>query len=216
MSTASSAINEPVRGRGRPRDEEVRKKILNSAASLLESRSFSEITVNAIAEHAGAGKATIYRWWPNKAAVLIEAFRVAVARDLPFPNSGSLINDLRQQLLQFAQIISGSRGRTFSGFIAAAQTDPDVAEAFRRMWIAPRRAETKKALERYRRTGDVSPEADLDAVLEILFGPLYYRLLFAWGPVNEAYIDKLLNTALRGFENKRSKSAQPARKDDNK
>jgi AcrR family transcriptional regulator len=216
MSTVSSTMNEPTRGRGRPRDEEVRKKILNSAACLLESRSFSEITVNAIAEHAGAGKATVYRWWPNKAAVLIEAFRVAVARDLPFPNSGSLINDLRQQLLQFAEIISGSRGRTFSGFIAAAQTDPDVAEAFRRMWIAPRRAETKKALERYRRTGDVSPEADLDAVLEMLFGPLYYRLLFAWGPVNEVYIDKLLNTALQGFGNKQGKPARPARKDDNK
>ena len=87
-------------------------------------------------------------------------------------------------------------------------------QAAARFGIAPSVA--IKWLERYRRTGDVSPEADLDAVLEILFGPLYYRLLFAWGPVNEAYIDKLLNTALRGFENKRSKSAQPARKDDNK
>jgi AcrR family transcriptional regulator len=194
--------DERAKGRGRPRDEEVRRKILASAAFLLESRSFAEITVDAIAEQAGAGKATVYRWWPNKAAVLIEAFRVAVARDLPFPNSGSLRDDLRKQLLQFAQIISGKRGRIFSSFIAAAQTDPDVAEAFRRMWIAPRRAETKKALEQYQRTGEVSPDADLDAALEILFGPLYYRLLFKWGPVNESYIDKLLGTALQGIYSK--------------
>jgi AcrR family transcriptional regulator len=206
-------MNEVARGRGRPRDEDVRRKILNSAAYLLESRSFAEITVDAIAEHAGAGKATVYRWWPNKAAVLIEAFRVAVARDLPFPNSGSLTEDLRQQLLQFGEIISGNRGRAFSGFIAAAQTDPDVAEAFRRMWIAPRRAETKKALEQYRLSGHVSPEADLDAAIEMLFGPLYYRLLFTWGPVNESYIDKLLRTALQGLGNKRRNPGRGTRKD---
>jgi len=203
-------MNETARGRGRPRDEDVRRKILNSAAYLLESRSFAEITVDAIAEHAGAGKATVYRWWPDKAAVLIEAFRVAVARDLPFPNSGSLTEDLRQQLLQFAEIISGNRGRAFSSFIAAAQADPDVADAFRRMWIAPRRAETKKALERYRAAGHVSPQADLDAAIEMLFGPLYYRLLFAWGPVNESYIDNLLRTALLGLENR--SSGLPTRK----
>jgi AcrR family transcriptional regulator len=198
-----STMNERAKGRGRPRDEEVRRKILTSAAYLLESRSFGEITVDAIAEQAGAGKATVYRWWPNKAAVLIDAFRVAVARDLPFPNSGSLRDDLRKQLLQFAEIIRGKRGRIFSSFIAAAQTDPDVAEAFRRMWIAPRRAETKQALQQYQRTGEVSPDADLDAALEMLFGPLYYRLLFRWGPVNESYIDKLLGTALQGIYSKR-------------
>ena len=60
---------------GRPRDEEVRKRILDSSAQLLEQRCFDEITVDAIAEQSGAGKATVYRWWPNKAAVLIEAFR---------------------------------------------------------------------------------------------------------------------------------------------
>src|SRR5580698_7933220 len=92
------------KGPGRPRDEEVRKRILNSAAELLEARCFEEITVDSIAEHSGAGKATIYRWWPNKAAVLIEAFRERIAEELPFPDSGDFRLDVRQLLHDFTEI----------------------------------------------------------------------------------------------------------------
>lgn len=94
-----------VRGPGRPRDEEVRKRILDSAAQLLEERCFDDITVEAIAEHSGAGKATVYRWWPNKAAVLIEAFRERISRELPFPNTGDFRHDVRQQLQNFTEVI---------------------------------------------------------------------------------------------------------------
>src|ERR1700683_939927 len=100
-----------VKGPGRPRDEEVRKRILNSAAQLLQDRCFEEITVDAIAEHSGAGKATIYRWWPNKAAGLMEAFRGRIAEELPFPDTGYFRQDIRQQLQNFTEIIYwGSRG----------------------------------------------------------------------------------------------------------
>jgi AcrR family transcriptional regulator len=190
---------ESGRGRGRPRCEDARKKILNAAMRLLQERSFSEITIDAIADEAGAGKATIYRWWQNKAAVLIEAFREAVAAELPFPQTGVLEEDLRLYLRQFAQLVRGKRGRIFSGMIAAAQRDPQVAEAFREMWIKPRRAGTKAVLERHREAGELSPDVDLDCVIEVLFGPLYYRLLFSWGRLDEAYLEQLLQTALVGI-----------------
>src|ERR1700761_3349457 len=89
-------MSQIVKGPGRPRDEEVRKRILDSAAQLLEQRCFDDISVDAIAEHSGAGKATIYRWWPNKAAVLIEAFRERIAQELPFPDTGDFRRDVRQ------------------------------------------------------------------------------------------------------------------------
>src|SRR5580698_158459 len=100
------------KGPGRPRDEEVRKRILDSAAQLLEDRCFEEITVDLIAEQSGAGKATIYRWWPNKAAVLIEAFRERIAHELPFPDTGDFRQDIRQQLQNFTEIIYwGKKGK---------------------------------------------------------------------------------------------------------
>lgn len=199
MSGDPAVTEEKTRGRGRPRDGDVRKRILASAVCLLEKKSFAEITTDAIAEHSGAGKATIYRWWPDKAAVLIDAFRESVARELPFPHTGSLKEDLRRQLRQFSAIVQGSRGRIFSGFIAAAQTDPDVLDAFRQMWITPRRAETKAALEVYRSKGDLPPDIDLDCVVEMLFGPLYYRMLFRWESITGKYLEKLLNTAMEGL-----------------
>jgi AcrR family transcriptional regulator len=187
------------KGPGRPRDEEVRKRILASAAQLLESKAFDDISVDAIAEQSGSCKATVYRWWPNKAAVLIEAFREKVARDLPFPDTGDFREDIRLQLRNFAKIILGGRGKVFSRFIAGAQADPDAAEAFREAWIRPRRAEAKKVFEKYVECGVARPDLDLDLAVEMVFSPLYYRLLTGFGKITDEFIDQLVDQAMYGF-----------------
>ena len=189
-----------VKGPGRPRDEEVRKRILDSAAQLLEDLCFDNITVDAIAEASGAGKATIYRWWPNKAAVLIEAFRERIARELPFPNTGDFRQDVLQLLQNFTEIISGGRrGKVFRAFIAGAQADPEIAKAYREIWIAPRRAEARKIFERYIQEGVADADLDPDLAVELLFAPLYYRLLTGWGQITPEYLDRLTDTAMRGL-----------------
>src|SRR5258705_642215 len=152
-------MSQKLKGPGRPRDEEVRKRILDSAAKLLEGRSIDEITVDAIAEQSCAGKATIYRWWPNKAAVLIEAFRERIAQELPFPDTGDFRKDVRQQLQNFTAIIYwGPHGNVFRSFIAGAQADPEMAKAFRETWMRPRRAEARKLFERYIAAGVARPD----------------------------------------------------------
>jgi AcrR family transcriptional regulator len=192
-------MTQVTKGPGRPRDEEVRKRILVSAAQLMEAKAFDDITVDAIAEQSGSCKATVYRWWPNKAAVLIEAFREAVVRELPYPDLGDFRADLCQQLRNFTKIILGGRGRIFRSFIAGAQADPDVAEAFREAWIRPRRAEAKKVFARYVESGVARPDLDLDLAVEMLFSPLYYRLLTGWGKITDDYIEELVDTALHGL-----------------
>jgi AcrR family transcriptional regulator len=188
------------KGPGRPRDEEVRKRILDSAAQLLESLCFEDITVDAIAEASGAGKATIYRWWPNKAAVLIEAFRERIAQEIPFPDTGDFRRDIRQQLQDFTEIIyKGRRGKVFRAFIAGAQADPEIAKAYRELWIRPRRAEARKLFERYIAEGVADASLDPDLAVEMVFAPLYYRLLTGWGEISPEYLDTLTDTALRGF-----------------
>lgn len=185
------------KGPGRPRDEEVRKRILDSAAHLLEERCFDEITVDAIAEHSGAGKATVYRWWPNKAAVLIEAFRERIASELPFPDTGDFRQDVRQQLQNFTEIIYwGRRGNVFRSFIAGAQADPEIAKAFREIWIRPRRAEARKLFERYIADGIARADLDPDLAVEMVFSPLYYRLLTGWGEITGKYLDNLIDSLL--------------------
>src|SRR4051794_17680990 len=117
----------PARGRGRPRDELARERILESALAIVEEVGFTNTTTDAIAERAGASKSTIYRWWPNKAAVVIEALQDQVSQERPFPNTGNLRLDIHQQLQNFIAFLTGRRGRLFMAFIAGAQSDPEVA-----------------------------------------------------------------------------------------
>ncbi len=185
------------RGRGRPRDEVARARILQAALEILEETCFVNATSDAIAERAGASKATIYRWWPNKAAVFIEALREATAQELPFPDTGDLRKDVRLQLQNFVKLLTGRRGRTFKAFIAAAQADPEVAEAFRNLWIEPRRAQAKSALERHQREGRLAADVDIEVFIDLLYGPFYFRLMAGHRPLTAAFADAIAETALR-------------------
>jgi AcrR family transcriptional regulator len=200
MSTLLKETAEEVapRGRGRPRDEEARGRILGAALEILEEQGFMNATTDAIAERAGASKATIYRWWPNKAAVLIEALREAVAQELPFPETGRLRDDIHLQLRNFIKLLTGRRGRLFKAFVAAAQSDPEVSEAFRSVWVRPRRVSAKAGLQRYRGV-EVRDDLDLDLLMDVLYGPLYYRLLVGHAPLSEKYVDALAEFVLRSI-----------------
>ena len=187
------------RGRGRPRDEVARSRILEAALEILEEASFEEATTDAIAERAGASKATIYRWWPNKAAVAIEALRDVVAQELPFPDTGDLREDIRIQLQNFVKLLNGRRGRAVRAFIAAAQSDADVSAAFRSVWIKARRDQTKVVLDRHKQEGRLPKQIDLDVLLDLLYGPFYFRLLAGHGPLTSAYADSIAELALGGI-----------------
>jgi AcrR family transcriptional regulator len=173
---------------------------LHAGLELLEEASFAEITADAIAERAGASKATIYRWWPNKDAVLVEAFLETVAAELPFPDTGDLREDIRLQLQNFMKLLSGRRGRIFTAFVAAAQSDPEVAETFQRVWRDPRRRVSMAVLERHRGK-QLRQDADLEMVLDALYGPLYYRLLTGSRKFREGYADALTEIVFKGIAN---------------
>ncbi len=183
------------RGRGRPRDEVARSRILEAALSTLESLGFANATCDAIAERAGASKATIYRWWPNKSAVLLEALREAVAQEIPFPNTGDLHQDIRLQLHNFRRLLVGRRGCSMKAFVAAAQNDPEVAEAFHSFWVRPRRTAAIATLETYRGTS-LRSDVNLDLVMDVMYGPFYYRLLTGLGPFSSEHVDQLADMVL--------------------
>jgi len=186
-----------VRGRGRPRDEEARARILEASLEALEELGYPGATCEAIAERAGASKATIYRWWPNKEAVMLEALRESVAQELPFPDSGSLKEDIRIQLQNFVKLLTSPRGRVFKGMIAAAQSDPKVAEAFLSIWVVPRREFARRGIARYRR--ELREDVDLEVVLDALYAPLYYRLLIAHEPLTSEFANQVTELVWAGI-----------------
>lgn len=189
-------IDDPARGPGRPRDEEARQRILDASLVALEELGYPGVTCEAIAERAGASKATIYRWWPHKEAVMLEALREAVAQELPFPDSGSLKEDLRIQLHNFIKLLKTPRGRVFKGMISAAQSDSKVAEAFLSIWVLPRREFARRGIERYE--SELRQGVDLEAVLDAVYGPLYYRLLIGHQPLTPKFADQLVELVWLG------------------
>ena len=194
-----ASFEKRARGRGRPRDEAARQRILKAALDLMEETAFAQVTAEAIAERAGTSKATVYRWWPNKAAVVIEAFREAVAPELPLRDTGSLREDLTTQVKNFARVLSGPGGRMLRSFVVAARSDPDVAAAFRSIWSDPRRAAAREILRRKQARGQLRKGADLDLVLDSLYGPLYYRFLVKNEPPSQKYAEALVGLVIQGL-----------------
>src|SRR3954451_2383845 len=192
------------RGRGRPRSEVSRQRILDAALETLQISGFTCSTTDSIAERAGASKATIYRWWPTKASLLAEALREAVAEEVPFPETGDLATDIELQLRNFIALLNGRLGRAFKAFVGAAQSDPEVAAAFLEDWVKPRRKEAKTVLEHYQVNSHIAPDVDLDLVLDLLYGPLYFRLLSGYGALTPEYARKVTGFALNGLASQRA------------
>jgi AcrR family transcriptional regulator len=201
MKSSRSESGE-ARGPGRPRDEEVRKRLLKAASDLLEEVGFGSVTVDLIAERAGASKATVYRWWPNKASVLIEAFRDAVSPNFPFSDTGSLSRDINNQLRRFAKFLQTGRGKLLAAVVVGAQRDREVAAALRDYWIAPLRKRGTAVLDGYRKRGELPADIDLDMVQDMMYAPLYYNLLTGYSPITEKYAEMLTDALMKGLEQK--------------
>src|ERR1035437_3184667 len=162
---------------GRPRNEEVRTKIIEAALELLEEGGYAKVTCDGIAQRAGCGKATIYRWWPNKAAVVINAFAEAVTPELPNEKLDCLRDYVTGHMHRFTKVLMGRNGRILAAVIAGAQDDEEVAEAFLAHWLKPRRAVSRRILGEYQTEGQLPKDYDIEAVLDAMYGPLHFVLM---------------------------------------
>jgi AcrR family transcriptional regulator len=183
---------------GRPRSEEARVAILRSALKLLGERGFSELTIEAVAAQAHVGKATVYRWWPNKAALIADAFASSTTRKLHFPDTGSVRADMSQQMRQVIKIFRSRRGRILAAILAAGQSDADLITAFRERFMRPRRQEAYATLRRGILRGELRKGIDLDLLLDSLYGPIYMRFLIRHDELTPDFVDRLCELVLGG------------------
>jgi AcrR family transcriptional regulator len=197
---AQSAKNDPqARPPGRPRSKRAHQAILQAANELLESEGFAAVTVEAIAERAGVSKATVYRWWPNRAAVVMDGFLSIVSSEVPFPHTGHAREDIRIHMRRLAEAFGGKMGRTVAALIAEGQSDPELAEALRSRWLSVRRTEAKEILELGIERGELREDLDPEVAVDILYGPIYYRMLVGHAPLEEDFANALADHAFAGF-----------------
>ncbi|MEI7873015.1 MAG: TetR/AcrR family transcriptional regulator [Alphaproteobacteria bacterium] len=182
--------------RGRPRDPRTRAAILAAARALLERGGLTAVTIEAIALKAGVSRPTIYRYWPNAPAVAMAAFLDATGAPEAARSTRSPYAALRAQLYAVADAFAAPAGRSVAAMVAAAQSETELAKAFRNEFIARNRDATRLLLERCIEDGLIAPPADMALVLDLVFGPLFYRLLMGHAPITRGFVDRLLDTVI--------------------
>ena len=188
---------------GRPRSEQARQAILRSTLRILGQSGFSDLTIEDVADRAGVGKTTVYRWWPNKGALIADAFASHTTRTLRFPDTGSVLTDMSRQMRQLVKVFRSPRGRIVSAILAAGQSDQDVIAAFRDRFLWPRRREAYATLRRGVRRGELRKDIDPDLVLDSLYGPIYMRFLIRHDHLTPEFVDRLCALVLGGARPRR-------------
>jgi AcrR family transcriptional regulator len=185
--------------RGRPRDPRTRKKILAAAAGLLDDGGLTAVTMEAIASRAGVGKPTLYREWPNAHAVAMSAFLERARAAPAAARSRSALAALRRQLRDLAEVFATRAGRSTAMMIAAAQNDSELAKVFRTHFVLQNREEGRALLLRAIAEGEVRRNIDLEAALDVIYAPFYFRLLIGHAPLSSRDTDVILDLALKGL-----------------
>jgi AcrR family transcriptional regulator len=183
--------------RGRPRNEACSHDILRAVLVLVAEVGIAGLTMDAVAARAGVGKATIYRRWSSKEALLLDAWAACV-RTHDDPDTGNLAEDLQQMLTAKHDVLADVElQRIYPQMIAAARVNPDVAEAYREL-IAERRAPMQAVLRRAVARGEIAPDVDLGLVQDLLIAPLLYRWLISDEPIAPELVDQIIAIVTRG------------------
>jgi AcrR family transcriptional regulator len=184
------------RSPGRARSESARIAILNATLNLLETHSLQQITIEAIAKEAGVGKATIYRWWPSKVSVVIDAFVQNHIVQTPMPKGGSCREAIAAHIHRMVQQYAGKGGRLVAQILAEGQSDPEVLCEFRERFFYGRRAMVREVIEEGRRNGEFRTDINAEFLMDVVYSPVYFRLIMGHLPLDQEFAGELAESAM--------------------
>lgn len=185
--------------RGRPRNVETQKAILTTSYELLLEHGFEGVTVEKIAESAKVSKATIYKWWPNKAAVVMDSYLSLATSRLPIPDTGSVFKDILIHSTNLTRFLTSDEGIVIKELIGGGQFDSGVAEEYRTRYFQPRRLEARQLMERGIQRGELKKELDIEFSTDIIYGPIFYRLLITGDKLDDEYMESVVRFAFEGM-----------------
>lgn len=185
------------RAPGRARSTASRVAILQATLKLLQTQPLQQLSIEAIAREAGVGKATIYRWWPSKAAVVIEAFLVNHVSRVVAPKGMKPSLALAEILRMLVKEYAGREGRIVAQIIAEGQSDPEVLKEFRERFWYGRRAMALELVNEARRAGEFRDDIPAEIQLDQLFAPIYFQLLSGHAPLDEAFASSYCDSVMR-------------------
>jgi AcrR family transcriptional regulator len=185
--------------RGRPRSERARGAVLDAAAELLLEQGLAAVSMDTVAARAGVSKATIYRWWPTKETLALDALYHEWADVPPARDTGTLRGDLRGLFLPWVRLAARRPyGRVIAALVTAAQTDTEFGRQYRERFVEPRRDQARTVFGRAIERGEIAADTDVEIALDLLYGSVYHRLLHGHAPLNDRFIGGVIDTVLDG------------------
>lgn len=182
----------------RPRSEQRHKAILETAMDLVIELGFRAVSVESLAAKTGVAKTTIYRRWPNKAAVVMDGFMERLS-GTQFPPNRKVTESIRLQMRSMAKAFRSKDGAVLKALLAEAQFDAELATAFRERWTLPRRKLALAVFQKAISQGELRSDTDLEATIDLLYAPMYYRLQMGTGPLSDAYVDEIFDQVMQGL-----------------
>ncbi|MCX4548948.1 TetR/AcrR family transcriptional regulator [Streptomyces sp. NBC_01267] len=174
--------------------------ILAAALALCTERGYARVTVEGIAARAGVSKKTIYRWWPSKGALVLEAIDAAVIGSRPFPDTGDLAADLHAQMSAVVGLLAHPPlGPAYAGVLTEIQYDDDLARTVQDVFIGPRLELATARLRSAQEQGVLPRDTDLGLAVEMLYGPLYYRHTLRRPTYDADELTRLIAHVLKGL-----------------
>lgn len=176
---------------------DVRERVLRATVELLHETSYGALTIDGIAERARASKATIYRWWSSKGAVVADALADAIAQPVVVP-TGDLRADLETIVRTAAEGFGGTPiGQSMGALTFDLAADPEAAELFRQRFVAPRRASVRAVIDGAIERGELPPETQPELLMDAFVGAILYRVVVTGGPTDERFVRDMVDLLLR-------------------
>jgi AcrR family transcriptional regulator len=192
---------------GRPRDERTDRAILEATRELMAEVGVYEFRTADLAARAGVGKGAIYRRYGSKDQLVTAAIASLVSEEISVPDTGSTHNDLLVLMREAVEVYRGPG----AGRLMPMARKPELAKAVREGFLTRRRAALSEVLRRGVERGDLRPDLDVELALDVLGGPLFYRLLITGGPIDEQLAEGIADLVLRGFAPGAAKSSKTRR-----
>jgi AcrR family transcriptional regulator len=191
------ADGEDTPRRGRPRSVKTTAAILDSAYELMASEGLAAASIDAVARHCNVSKMTIYKWWPSREALLIDAFLNQASLMLPLSSSGDAASRLRRHAVAYAEALAGEFGRVQLAVISECVANTGSAAIFYQRYLKIRRDAIVEIIAAGQKDGSIAAEGLPADLYDAIYGSLFYRSIFGIKPISPAYARNLIELVLK-------------------
>jgi AcrR family transcriptional regulator len=190
------------RPRGRPRSEQARQEILETAYKLLRDKGFNAVGSHEIAQAAGVSSATLYRWWKSKEEILFDACFEHMKPVLAIPESRSALTRLRHYVLRAREFLVSEEGAVMARVLTGIHEDKRLRQMFLDRYVKQRRQIQRGIIEDAIASGELKPTTDPELLIDALSGPLFFRWLQGHAPLDRGFARSIFDKVIPAFQTK--------------